>query len=270
MPGSLPTAFVGCIANTLGISGVNPSIIYWAPCYFGWGIAPLAASTNAGASWSPATGLGVAGIHKIVGDPLSATGAYALSYISRSLRGENRRRWPESSVLDLSRRLREWIWYRNERNRRRFRHGITNSEAFPTTSSALQGNNPSGENLATEVFVTRISDATASCSFSVSPQSYLCRLGSVSVTIFGCRTQRVPMGRFKQPELGGILNGAAGSGTGIVYVLLNVNTTDTTRTATLTIGGQSLTLNQLPTSCSSESFTPGSVTVPGRRRTLVL
>ena len=42
--GSLPTAFVGCIANTLGVSGVNPAVVYWAPCYFGWAIAPLAVS----------------------------------------------------------------------------------------------------------------------------------------------------------------------------------------------------------------------------------
>ena len=81
--GSLPTAFVGCIANALGISGVNPAIVYWSPCYFGWGIAPLAASTDAGASWSPASGLGPATMHQIVGDPLSAAGAYALTSVSQ-------------------------------------------------------------------------------------------------------------------------------------------------------------------------------------------
>ena len=80
--GSLPIAFVGCIANTLGTSAVSPTVVYWAPCYYPWATAPINVSTNGGSSGSPASGLGPATINEIVGDPLSAAGAYARTSVN--------------------------------------------------------------------------------------------------------------------------------------------------------------------------------------------
>lgn len=267
--GSLPTAFVGCIANTLGVSVVNPGIVYWAPCYFGWGVAPLATSANAGASWSPASGLGPATIHQIVADPLNSAGAYALSFLS-----------PVAFVTKIDAAGTNFLYstylgdsangYAIATNGTgdAFITGSTFSKAFPITSSALQGNNPSA-NPPTEVFVTRISGSTASCSFSVTPQPYL--LGPYESAILYSVVGPTGCSWTASSNQGwaSILSGAAGSGTGIVYVLLSVNTMSTTRTATITIAGQAVTLNQLPTSCG-ESFSTGSITVPAGGGTLVL
>jgi hypothetical protein len=264
--GSLPTAFVGCIANQLEISGVNPAVVYWAPCYFGWGIAPVAVSTNAGKSWSTVTGLGPATIRQIVGDPLNAAGAYALTPVGSV---------PFVAKIDSAGKALLYSTYLGDSgtyysgngtgivtngNGDAFVTGTTYSKAFPVTPSALQGNSPYNP-VANEVFVTRISDATTPCSFSVSPQPYLSGPNEPAIEYSVVAPSGCAWTASSNQGWASILSGGSGSGTGIVYVLLNVNTTGVTRTATLAIAGQAITLNQLPTSCG-ESFSTGSVTVP--------
>ena len=118
--------------------------------------------------------------------------------------------------------------------------------------------------------MTRISDSTASCSFSVSPQPYLLGWAQSAIQYSVVAPSGCPWTASSNQNWASILTGATGSGTGVVYVLLNVNTTGATRTATLTIAGQAVTLNQLPTSCGGESFSTGSITVPASGGTLVL
>jgi hypothetical protein len=275
--GSLPvgTFGVGCIANALGISGVNPAIVYWAPCYFGWSIAPLAASTNAGASWNPGGGLGPTSIFHIVGDPLNAAGAYAFTSIGQV---------PFVAKIDAAGKNLLYSTYLGESGNvfwaqaygiaingtgDAFVTGTTFGKAFPVTPSALQGNNPYNP-VANEVFVTRISDATASCSFSVTPQPYLSGPGEPEIEYSVVGPSGCTWTASSNQGWASVLSGAAGSGTGIVYVLLSANNTGSTRTATLTIAGQAVTLSQLPTSCYGESFSPGSITVPAGGGTLTL
>jgi hypothetical protein len=272
--GSLPTAFVGCIANALGISSINPAVVYWAPCYFGWGIAPLAASTNAGASWSPASGLGPATMYEIVGDPLNAAGAYALTSVSQV---------PFVAKIDTTGKNLLYSTYLGDSGTGyhgngygiatngtgdAFVTGTTYSKAFPVTPFALQGNSPFNPPT-DEAFVTRISDATASCSFSVSPQPYLSGPYEPAIEYSVVGPSGCAWTASSNQSWASVLSGAAGSGTGIVYVLLNANATGATRTATLTIAGQAVALNQLPTNCNA-SFSVGSSTVPSAGGTLVL
>jgi hypothetical protein len=267
--GPLPIAFgVGCIANTLGVSGVNPSVVYWAPCYSGWGIAPLAASTNAGASWSPASGLGAATIHQIVGDPLNAAGAYALSNLNSA---------PFVAKIDSVGKNLLYSTYLGDSGNGygiatngtgdAFVTGSTYSKAFPVTPSALQGN--SFLNPQTEVFVTRVSDSTASCSFSVSPQQDLAGPFDAAIQYSVVGPSGCEWTASSSQGWASILSGVAGSGTATVYVLLSVNTTGATRSATVTIAGQNVTLSQLPTSCNP-SFSTGSSTAPAGGGTLAL
>jgi photosystem II stability/assembly factor-like uncharacterized protein len=267
--GSLPTAFVGCIANTLGISGVNPAVVYWAPCYFGWGTAPLAASTNAGASWNPASGFGPATVHQIVGDPLNTASAYALSSVNTA---------PFAAKIDAAGKNLLYSTYLGDSGNAygiapdgtgdAFVTGYTFSKAFPITPSALQGNNPSS-NPPTEVFVTRISDSTASCSFTVSPEPYLSGPYESAIEYSVVGPSGCAWTASSNQGWATILSGGAASGVGVVYVLMSPNTTNTTRTATLTIAGQAVALNQLPTSCNA-SFSPDSIVVPASGGTLSL
>jgi len=267
--GSLPigTFGVGCIGNYLGVSPVNPAVVYWAPCYFGWAIAPVAASTNAGASWNPGGGLGPTSIFHIVGDPLNAAGAYAFTSIGQV---------PFVAKIDVGGKNLLYSTYLGESGNvfwaqaygiatngmgDAFVTGTTLGKAFPATPSALQGNNPFNP-VANEVFVSRISDATATCSFSVTPQPYLSAPGEPEIENSVVGPSGCGWTASSNQSWASILSGAAGSGTGIVYVLLNANTTGSTRTATLTIAGQALTLSQLPTSCYGISFSTGSTTVP--------
>ena len=275
--GSLPigTFGVGCIANYLGVSPVNPAVVYWAPCYFGWGVAPLAASTNAGASWNPAGGLGPASIFHIVGDPLNAAGAYAFTSVGQV---------PFVAKIDAAGKNLLYSTYLGESGNvfwaqaygiatngtgDAFVTGTTFGKAFPVTPAALQGNNPYNP-VANEGFVSRISDATATCSFSVTPQPYLSGPGEPEIEYSVVGPSGCGWTASSNQSWASILSGAAGSGTGIVYVLLNANTTGSTRTATLAIAGQGLTLSQLPTSCGGISFSIGSVTAPASGGTLTL
>jgi hypothetical protein len=65
--------------NALAIASTNPETLFYATYD---SAAQLWVSTNSGAAWSPALGLGVASVNLIVPDPLNGASAYALSPVS--------------------------------------------------------------------------------------------------------------------------------------------------------------------------------------------
>src|ERR1019366_7625136 len=210
-------------------------------------------STNSGAAWSQATGIGVANPNRIVPDPVNGTVAYALSSVSTL---------PVVAKIDAAGQNLLYSTYLGDYGAA---YGIaTNGTGdafvagstweFPTTPSALQRNRNYNQNNL-DGFVARISDATAACSYSVDPpqslELWFTHLIQYVVTApSGCSWTAS-----SNQAWATIASGAAGNGSGIVYVLVAANNTAaTTLTATLTIVGQSVTLTQRPGGCGYNSF----------------
>jgi hypothetical protein len=244
--------------SALAISNIDSGTLYYAAYY---STAQLWVSNNSGVTWSPAAGLGVAAVNRIVPDPLNGAGAYALASVSIV---------PIVAKIDAAGQNLLYSTYLGDYGAA---YGIaTNGTGdafvtgstweFPTTPSALQGNrNVYNNNL--DGFVARISDATATCSYSVDPlqslEVWFTHLVHYVVTApSGCSWTASS----NQPWAT-IASGASGSGSGIVYVLAN-NMAATTETATLTIAGQSITLRQRTVAgCGYNFFDPDSSVVPG-------
>jgi sugar lactone lactonase YvrE len=133
--------------------------------------------------------------------------------------------------------------------------------SFPDTASAL----PSGGNPAPQGFIVHIQDATAPCSYTLSPlgTNYI-----PSTPTTGYFSVLAPSGctwtaTSDSPSWATIASGASGSGMGIVAVSIAPNTASTasSRTATITAGGQSAMVVQSAPSCSA-TLNPGSLSIP--------
>ena len=99
-------------------------------------------------------------------------------------------------------------------------------------------------------FVTEISDATAACSTTLSPSTMFVSQfgGTVSFDVLapsGCTWTAST----NQPWAT-VAFGASGTGVGVVTVTTTSNSTAATRTALLTVGSQTATINQPKNSCS--------------------
>jgi sugar lactone lactonase YvrE len=231
--------------GALALSGSDPSLIYAAA---NSGFPALYVSPDGGTTWNPAgTGLGIASLTQIVADPTNGAGAYALAGVTTAAFVSKIN--PTGGGLIYSTYLGSAS--------HTYGAGIAvngsgdafvtgyNYGAFPATSTAL----PSGPN-SYDAFVVRISGATASCSFSVSPATQLLYSSAATfnysvVAPSGCAWTAVSNQSWATVALG-----ASGSGSGLVSVGLSANNTGASRTATLTIGGQGVTLTQAPSSCS--------------------
>ena len=124
--------------------------------------------------------------------------------------------------------------------------GYTYSSDFPVSSGAYSttylGN--------AQAFVTRISDATAACTYSINPGNQLIYglqqdIAFTVVAPSGCTWTATSNQSFATVNAG-----ANGTGTGEVSIQVSANTGSASRSATLTIAGQTVTLNQASNTCS--------------------
>jgi Beta-propeller repeat/Putative binding domain, N-terminal len=245
--------------SALAVSSTSPSTLFYSAYD---SPSQMWVSTNSGASWSQATGIGVASPNRIVPDPVNGAGAYALSSVSTL---------PVVAKIDSAGQNLLYSTYLGDYGAA---YGITTDGTgdayvagstweFPTTPSALQRNrNYNANNL--DAFVARISDATAACSYSVDPPESLELWFSHLIQYVVTAPSGCSWTASSNQPWATIASGAAGNGSGIVYVLVvSNNTAATTLTATLTIAGQSVTLTQRPGGCGYNSFNPEASVVPG-------
>lgn len=258
--GSLPVS-PGCIPSSLAVSATNPSVVYFAPCYTGFSQASLWVSTNSGSTWTPASGLGVATVSlagvSIIPDSLNGARAYAMAnvnYVAVMAKLDAAGQHLLNATY-LGDRANAWGIATNAASDA----FVTGSAVqFPVTPGVLQANR---ENI-TDVFVARVSDATAYCTYSVDPAQTLLppwlNFAQFSVTAGSGSSWTASS---DQPWAS-IVAGGSGTGSGLVYVRVT-STSLTTQAATLTIAGQSVTLRQLGRRCGGNSFSPQASVVPG-------
>ena len=127
---------------------------------------------------------------------------------------------------------------------------------FPVTPGALE---PSLNNAS--AFVAEISDVATSCTYTVSPDARTITGGGQ----FAWFTLLAPSGctwnASSDSAWATFPYAASGTGTVVVTVQATTNSTGASRTANLTIGGQTVTLTQASSSCMY-SISPSSFSVP--------
>jgi hypothetical protein len=243
--------------GALAVGASSPSLVYAAASS---GYPALYVSTNGGASWNSAgSGLGISSVTQIVPDAINGAAAYALAPVATAafVSAIN----PSGSGLIYSTYLGS--------STATYGYGIATNGTdafvtgysegtFPVTSSALQASQ-SGNYY--DAFIVRITGTSSSCSYSVSPAAQVVNsgaavLGYTVVAPGGCAWNASS----DQPSWAAIAAGASGSGSGLVSVSVTANNSGSTRAATLTIGGQTATLTQAPSSCSY-TLTPPAVSV---------
>jgi hypothetical protein len=101
-------------------------------------------------------------------------------------------------------------------------------------------------------FLTKISDATATCTYGLSaPPSgtYISQYGgNIALNVIapsGCAWTASSSASWAE-----VVSGASGSGSGVVLVQAAPNTSGAAQTATITAGGQTITVTQAPNSCT--------------------
>jgi hypothetical protein len=245
--------------NALAVSGTNSGTLYYATYY---STGQLFVSANSGGTWTPSSGLGVAAISRIVSDPLNAAGAYALAQTTH-----------EAIVAKIDSGGQNLL-YSTYLGDGSYGFGIATdgtgdafvtgyvagfpyNPEFPFTPGALQNNRNVSDG-----FVARISDATASCTYTVDPGQSLETWFSHFVQYAVTAPSGCPWTASSNDSWATIASGASGSGSGVVWVLAN-NTASTTQSATLMIAGQAVTLQQVTPNCGYNSFSPEASVVPG-------
>ena len=236
--------------GAVGVSVSNPALVYASALS---GSPTLYVSQDSGATWSPAgTGLEVARLTQIVPDPSSGTSAYALAQVANAAFVTKIN--PSGNGLVYSTYLGGSDYT--------YGYGIavnsssdafvtgTNYGTFPVTTS-LPGTQSSYN-----AFVARISGTTASCSFSVSPATQIVYSDAAVLSYSVVAPSGCAWTASSNQLWATIAGGASGSGSGLVSVAVSANTTGATRVATLTIGGQTPSLTQAPSSCSYTLGTP--------------
>jgi hypothetical protein len=135
--------------------------------------------------------------------------------------------------------------------------GTTSSDDLP----GITGAQPSSSYSAS-LFLAEISDATAACSWSLSPQSadppVVGGVVNFAVTApSGCTWSATP----SDPSWISTANSPGGTASGGVAAVISANTTTAPRAGTITVGGQTLTINQASSSCQY-SLSPTFIYLP--------
>jgi hypothetical protein len=203
-------------------------------------------SSNGGASWSAAaTGLGIATINGVVFNPFSSTGAFALATVVESgfvaKLNSTATAFAYSTYLGGSGYTAAYGVATNglgEAFVTGYGYQFPIASALPFSPNSYNG------------FLVAISDATAACSYSIYPGSktipgYLQTLTFGVNAPSGCSWTAV-----SNQSWATVLNGASGTGVGVVTVQAAANTTGATQSATLTVNTASATLTQAASSCS--------------------
>jgi len=124
--------------------------------------------------------------------------------------------------------------------------GYTYSPDFPVSSSAFSSAYPGNG----QGFVARVSDATATCSYTVTPGNQLISGAAQAVSYSVVAPSGCAWNAGSTQAWALIAGGVSGSGVGEVSVDVSANNGSATRSANLSIAGQTLTLNQASSLCS--------------------
>ena len=249
--GALPAG----ISYSVAVSPTNSAVVYAST------VNPpgLYLSNDSGATWGPvAGGLGVAAPIRMVVDGANTANAYAVANVTYSGFAAKLNATGTglvySSVLAASNNIDGY--------------GIavaSNGDAIIAgDASGVFGwtttNWPSGGS-STQGFVARITDATAACAYAVTPAAQT-TYSSAALLTFAVRS---PSGcawtASSDQTWATVASGASGAASGLIFVNVSANTTGSPRTAVLTIGGQTATITQAPSSCSY-SLSPNSISLP--------
>ncbi len=231
---------------TIGVSPQNSSVVYAASLF-----TPVVyLSNDGGTTWNAAsTGLGNASPSQFVLSLASSSQVFALtSVISTSWVAKLNN---VGSALTYSTFLGGsgggyFGTVATNQAQKAFVTGYTYSSDFPVSSGAYSttylGNG--------QAFVTELSDSTASCSYSVNPGNQLVYgpqqdIDFTVVSPSGCSWSA------SSNQSWAVVNaGASGNGVGTASLQVAANTGATSRTASLTIAGQAVTLTQASNACS--------------------
>jgi hypothetical protein len=254
LAGTAPATF-----EWLAVSATNPAFVYGATLA---GSPPMYVSPDGGVTWNPAgDGLGVAAISQIVPDPANTSGAYGVaSVIPVAFAAAIN---PTGSGLIYSTYLGSLGLLNG--------YGIAvNSagDAFVAGIGTVTFPAPTAVETLTlyngEAQIVRIAAATPACTVGVSPASQVVYGGPALLDYAVVSPSGCPWTASTDQPWASVPQGASGSGADLVYVGVSPNTTASARTATITVGGQSVSVTQAPSSCSySLSATNASVPMGG-------
>ncbi len=252
-------------STPLAVSPTSPSTLYYGSTR---NASQLYISTDSGATWTPSTGLGVAKVQSIAPSPATPATIYATSasYLVATLSkldatGQN---LVYSTMLgDGSLGLGVTVDAAGDA----FVTGSVGGSPYlslaPYTEGALKSNLPGSVSGAGSGagFLARVSSNTASCAYTVDPQpdldpSFTHRVLYSVTAPSGCAWTATTNQPWAVVE-----SGASGTGSGVVYVLVNGNPSANI-TANVTIAGQAFTLTQRGSNCGSNVFTPSSLSMP--------
>jgi Beta-propeller repeat/Putative binding domain, N-terminal len=245
--------------NALAVSVNNASTLYYSAYDSN---SQIWVSTNSGVSWAAGAGVSLASINRIVPDPLNGAAAYAIAPVANSI--------PIVAKINPRGQTLLYSTYLGDYG---YAHGIVTDGTgdafvvgatyeFPTTSDAFQQNRDVNYNNL-DAFVARISDATASCTYTVEPPQSLEIWYSHFVEYVVTAPSGCAWTASSSQPWAEIVSGASGAGSGIVWVLVTFNSGTATQAATLTIAGQEIPLNQIPSLCGYDSFGPEAQEIPG-------
>ncbi len=124
--------------------------------------------------------------------------------------------------------------------------GYTYSPDFPVSPGAYSTAYPGNG----QAFLTRVSDTTGSCSYAVNPGNQLIYGSQQSIVYSVVAASGCVWSASSDQNWATITGGVSGSGAGSVAVQAASNTGSVTRTANLTIAGQTVVLSQASNQCS--------------------
>jgi photosystem II stability/assembly factor-like uncharacterized protein len=249
------TGFLPNGAQYVAASLQNPSVVYATS-----GTYPFAyLSTDGGTTWnSIQTGLGAATLQGFAFDPNNPARAFAFASIPYSafVTKLNSAGGIVYSTYLSGSNFTYGYGVATDGAGNAFVAGYGSGTGFPVTPGALFG--PSTSYTA---FITKISDATAACSYSVSPATKLIPSYVQTLTYNVLAPSGCAWTVSSSQSWVSVVAAASGSGTGVFEVVTTANTTGLERVATLTVGSGTATITQVPTSCSY-SLSTYSLTVP--------
>jgi sugar lactone lactonase YvrE len=225
----------------LAASPANPSTVFAASN--GINVPVLYLTTNGGTTWTAsAAGMGIGTPTQIVFDPSNPANIYAVAAVRQSA---------FVSKINPAGAAFVYSTYLGSLGGATVASSIAANSAgdalvsgysagsFPVTTTAFQGNTANNE-----AFAVRISDATAACSYTVSPPNQTTYSGSVTFTYSVLAPSGCAWTASSNQSWATVTSGTSGTGSGGFTIYVPTNDTGAARTATLTVAGQTASLTQ--------------------------
>jgi uncharacterized protein (TIGR03437 family) len=241
--------------STVAVSPLDSSLVYAS------GQFPYV-SSDGGTTWTYAgTGLTHAIVNEFAFDPLNSARAFAImtavdaGFAAKLNSSGTAFAW--STYLGTAGNSTEAFAVATDRAGNSFVTGLTVSLAPRVNPSApryILSNQA-------DAFVTEVSDATPSCTYSVTPADQTINGGSQLASFAVLAPSGCAWTASSNETWAAIPLGASGTGTGTVDVQTGVNSAGASRSALITVAGQTVTLTQADSSCSY-ALNPNSVQAP--------